>query len=96
MNKEEIEHLASLARIRLTDTEIEAFAPQINAVLEYVSAINEITANVDLTKKAGVRRNVFREDEVTNTPGMYTQALLREAPKTQGHYVQVKKILQTD
>lgn len=96
MNTEDIAHLARLARIRLSEDEIAAFVPQINAVLEYVSEINAITANTELSKKAGVRRNVFRQDVTTHEPNTYTEALLREAPKTQGEHFKVKKILQTD
>jgi aspartyl-tRNA(Asn)/glutamyl-tRNA(Gln) amidotransferase subunit C len=96
MNTEDIVRLASLARIRLSDEEVAAFAPQITDVLGYVGVINEITAESEITKKPGARRNIFREDVVTNEPGSYTDALLREAPKTQGKHLKVKKILQTD
>ena len=96
MEKKDIMHLANLARIRISEAEATAFTKEIDAVLEYVGAVNDITADVSLTKKVGARHNIFRDDKVTNDPESYTQSLLREAPNTSGRYLKVKKILQTD
>jgi aspartyl/glutamyl-tRNA(Asn/Gln) amidotransferase C subunit len=96
MQKEDIFHLASLARIRITDTEAEALLGDIESVLAYVSDINAITANTEITKTVGARYNIFREDIVTNEPESYTEALLKEAPKVHGRHMLVKKIIQTD
>tara|TARA_B100000745_G_scaffold119718_1_gene77420 strand:- start:13897 stop:14190 length:294 start_codon:yes stop_codon:yes gene_type:complete len=93
MTKEEIKHLGRLSRIKLTDDQIDKFNGEIDAVLEYVSQINEIVADSDKEKEVGAVYNVFRADEVTNTPGEYSEDLLREAPCRQGDYVEVKKIL---
>jgi aspartyl-tRNA(Asn)/glutamyl-tRNA(Gln) amidotransferase subunit C len=96
MEKKDIMHLASLARIRITDSEAEALLTDIDGVLAYVSTVNDITADVALTKKPGVVRNVFREDAVANAPEEYTDALLKEAPQIKGRFLKVKKILQQD
>ncbi len=96
MEKKDIVHLANLARIRITDEEAEALKEEIASVLAYVSAVDDITSDSGITKKAGVRHNVFREDIVTNEPDAYTQALLREAPSKKGRHLAVKKILQLD
>lgn len=96
MEQKDIMHLANLARIKISPEEAVSLSKDIEAVLAYVSTINNITADVSLTKKVGARFNVFRDDEVTNDADEFTQALLREAPKTEGRYLKVKKILQTD
>lgn len=96
MTKEEIQHLGTLARIRLTDAEITAFKTEITSILGYVGSVNEIVADVGVTKRAGALRNVFRADEVTNEPESYTEALLREMPARDGRYLAVKKILNPD
>lgn len=96
MEKKDIQHLASLARIRITDEEADALGSDITQVLEYVGAINEIVSDFSSTKKVGSVHNVFRKDEVTNQPGEHTDALLSEAPTTKNGYVQVKKILQNE
>lgn len=96
MQKEDILKLASLARIAIDEKEVEKLRDDIESVLAYVSEINAITADVNITKTVGVRYNIFREDTVTNEGGQYTEALLGEAPKVQGRHFLVKKILQQD
>ena len=93
MEKQDIFHLARLARIRVTDEEAAALQTEISDVLAYVGVINEITAATDLTKQVGVVSNVFREDVVTNAPDSYTETLLAEAPQRHGRWLQVPKIL---
>lgn len=94
MQKEDIAHLARLARIKVTDEEIPALVKDMEAILDYVKVVDDIAAE-DI-KKAGVVRNVFREDEVTCEPGSYTEALLAEMPDRDGQYLKVKKILNND
>ncbi len=96
MEKKDIVHLASLARIRISDEEAEALKTEIGSVLEYVSAVDAITADTALTKKVGPVFNVLREDVIVHEGGTQTEVLLDEAPKRKGRYVQVKKILQQD
>ena len=96
MEKEDIVHLAKLARIGITDTEIESLKADIESVLAYVSDINTITADISLTKKVSARYNIFRDDVVTVKEGSYTDAILNEAPNVKGRHFQVKKILQQD
>lgn len=96
MELAEIKHLASLSRIRITDGEAQALKHDIDAVLAYVSVVSEITSTDSDTPNVGARSNVFRKDEVTNTPGSYSAALLAEAPAREGDYLKVKKILNQD
>lgn len=96
MTKEEILHLGALARIKLTDEEAEAFKGEISNILGYVGEINTIVADASMTKRVGPVHNVWREDEVTNEPGTYSDALLKEMPLTHGKYLRVKKILNPD
>lgn len=96
MELEDIKHLASLARIRVTDAEAVDLKTDIESVLSYVSVVNDIAAEGDLTKKVGARYNVFRADAVTNEPGSFTEDLLGGAPATDGHFLKVKKILNQD
>ena len=96
MQKTDIQHLAKLARIKVGDEEVADLQKDIDAVLEYVSVIDEITATAEMTKKVGPVYNVFRSDEVTCEPGSHTEDLLKEAPERDGNYLKVKKILNTD
>lgn len=96
MTKEEILHLGTLSRIKLTDAEADELKGDISNILEYVSAIDAIVADTALTKQVGARSNIFRTDEVTNAPGEYTDAIMAEMPETQGKYLKVKRILNPD
>ena len=97
MTKEEILHLGTLARIKLTDEEATHFNTEIDAILDYVSTVNEIVADYSaLTKTVGPVHNVFRADEVTNEPGSHTKDLQAEFPDAQDGYLRVKKILNPD
>lgn len=92
---EEIHHLADLARITLTEEEVDTFKGEVTDIIDYVSTVQELSVG-EVVPKVGVVHNVFRQDEVTNEPGVYTDKLLKEAPATKNGYIEVKQILQND
>lgn len=96
MKKEEITHLATLARIAVTDEEAAALAEDISNIIGYVSDINAITGDGDAAKTVGAVHTVLREDEITNEPGTYTEQILEAAPGRHGQFIEVKKILGGD
>ncbi len=97
MTREEIIHLAALARIELSEAEIEKFTKELSAILSYVSTVQTLADGMaESTPRLGDRYNVLRADEVTNEPGSYTEDILAEMPATEGSYLVVKKILETE
>ena len=96
MTKEEIRTLGRLSRIALSDAEVETFNLEIDAILDYVSAVKDIAAGEHAQKTLGVRYNVLRTDMVTNIPGYYTDDMLAAMPKTNGQFLAVKKILKQE
>ena len=96
MTKDDIQHLATLSRIKLTDEEVEKLSGEFDAILDYVGQINEVVESGEIEKKVGVVYNVFRDDEITNEPGAYTEDLLAAMPERHGQYLKVKKILNPD
>lgn len=92
---EEIEKLATLARIELSQAEKEKLRVDIGAILEYVSQIKEVSAKTAEKPSdyfvASV--NVMREDANPHGTGIYTDALLDAAPQREEQYIRVKKIL---
>ena len=97
MNTQDIEHLARLARIKLTAEEVTALGEELASIMSYVGAVGDILGEAHETAPTvGPVHNVFRADEVTNTPDQYTDAVLAEMPATKERYLVVKKILQTD
>lgn len=93
MQKEDIEHLAKLARIRVTDEEATVLAESITGILGYVSEIEAITSEQTSEKTVGPLYNVMRKDQEPHAEAMYTEDLLKLAPEREGQYVKVKKIL---
>lgn len=97
MTREEIEHLANLSRIKLSEEEINKFIPELSAILTYVGAVQTLTAKVETSLPViGDRFNVFRDDVVTNEADSSSSELRAEMPQTEGRYLVVKKILSSE
>jgi aspartyl-tRNA(Asn)/glutamyl-tRNA(Gln) amidotransferase subunit C len=97
MTREEILHLASLARIKLSEEELAGLEQELPKILEYVGVISDIVSDeTDAVPTVGARYNVLRPDEVSNQPGEFTSALLAEMPDTKDGFLKVKKILHTE
>jgi aspartyl-tRNA(Asn)/glutamyl-tRNA(Gln) amidotransferase subunit C len=90
---EEIEKLAELSRITLAPEEKESIRKDIESILDYVAEVKEASASLASLNSEGLVKNVMREDEISNKSGEYSQDLLKEAPRREGNYVKVKKIL---
>ena len=97
MEIRDIEKLAKLARIELTDAEKVTFARDLENILHYVDQIKEVTTDTagDGPAELGPVYNVLREDEVTagHDGSQFTEKILAQAPETQDGFVKVKKIL---
>ena len=87
----DVEHVAKLARLELTEEEKEKFTTQLGAVLEYVNQMNEVdTSNVEPMAHAIDFSNVMREDKV-----VYEQTkeeLMKNAPYEEDGFFRVPKI----
>ncbi len=93
MKREDIMHLAHLARIELTDAELERFGKEFDDILGYVDRVKGLAGDTPNEPTVGALFNVFRKDENPHEPGLYSDDLLSAAPARQGNYVRVKKII---
>lgn len=89
----DIEHLATLARVEISDHEKEGLRHDIEEILSFVSQIKEV-AGGESTLEVGMLHNVLRDDRTPHEVGMFTEDLLSVAPVREGDKVVVKKILQ--
>lgn len=89
----DIEKLAELSRVAISPEEKEAFRKDMDSILGYVDQVQKVSANLSEEKKAGILRNVMREDSNPHESGIYTETLISAAPKREGNYLRVKKIL---
>ena len=86
---DDVNHIAKLANLKLTDEQIEKLTPQFSSVLELVSKIKELnTVGVSETSQVTGLENVFRED-VVDVGRMLTQdeALSNAKKKHDGYFV---------
>lgn len=89
--KEDLANIASLSRISITPEEEEKMLADMQAILGYISEINEVSGDVIRTKSE--HYNVVREDIITHETGSNTEAILNEAPGTEDGYVKVAQVL---
>ncbi len=91
---EDIEKLAALSRISLTGDEKERMRGEFDSILGYVTAINAVSGNtVKGARSIIAATNIMREDTAPHESGLYIETLLASAPRREGGYIKVKKIL---
>lgn len=95
LTKQEIEHVAKLARLELTEEEINKYGEQLSAVLSYIDQLSEVdTAGVEPTAQVTGLENVWREDEVEVWDETQTRNALELAPELEDGQIKVKRILE--
>ena len=95
LTREQVTNLATLARLELTEQELDHLAPQLEGILGHVSSIAQVAAeDIEPTTHALPLTNVTREDAVAETLG--TQAALHAAPVQENDRFRVPQILGED
>ncbi|MDI3280469.1 MAG: Asp-tRNA(Asn)/Glu-tRNA(Gln) amidotransferase subunit GatC [Bacillota bacterium] len=93
ITKADVEHVAHLARLKLSEEEKEAFTRQLNAILEAAGKLQELnTEGVEPTAYAIPMQNVFRPDEVR--PSLPRELVLANAPDAVDGMFRVPKIME--
>ena len=92
ISRDELAHLAALARIDLSDAELDHLAPQLSVILESVASINGVASDdIPPTSHALPMTNVFRDDVVR--PGLTAAEALSGAPEVEQQRFKVPRIL---
>ena len=92
ITRDEVRHLADLARIDLDDAELDHLAPQLSVILESVASINAVASDdIPPTSHALALSNVFRDDVVR--PGLTAEEALSGAPAVEQQRFKVPRIL---
>ena len=95
LTRSEILKVARLARLKLTDAEIDDYTEKLGSILAYFASLNEIdTEDVEPMVHAVELSNVFRADEVV--PSLPREAALANAPKTDSQFFLVPQILDAE
>lgn len=91
-SKEEIQKLAALSRVSLSEEELGGFMEDIETILSYVGKIDALSL-ANENSGAPAHRNIFREDGVPHEKGAYTEMLTNAFPEREGRLLRVKRIL---
>lgn len=90
----DIEKLAKLARIDLTEDQKKSYLKEIGAILGYVDQIQSAVAKTGEERKIADLRNVARADDNLNQTASNTAAISSEFPNRKDDYLKVKKIIE--
>lgn len=89
----EVEHIADLARLRLTEGEKARYRQQLSAILDYVAQLQALdTSGIPPTSSVLPARSVLRLDEIL--PGLATEDLLSNAPQVDSDQFRVPPVLE--
>ncbi len=92
ITRDEVAHLANLARIDLSDDELDHMAPQLSVILESIASISGVASDdIPPTSHALPLTNVFRDDVAV--PGLSAEEALAMAPAAENQRFSVPRIL---
>jgi len=93
ITKEDVQHLAQLSSLQLTDDEVGALRVDLENIVGYIQQLDELdTTGVEPTYQVTDLENVWRQDDVDNY-GIDTATLLALAPATEANQIKVPKVL---
>lgn len=95
LSKDEIQHIAKLARLELTDAELKKYGDQLSAVLNYVDQLKEVDVKGVLpTAQVTGLENVLREDIVCDWDNTEIEEALKDAPEREDRFIKVKRVIE--
>lgn len=93
LSRKEVQHIALLARLGLSETEIEKFRLQLSNILENFEVLEQIdTKNLPPTAQSITLQNVLRPDEPK--PSCPVEEILSNAPQREGNYFKTRAVLE--
>jgi aspartyl-tRNA(Asn)/glutamyl-tRNA(Gln) amidotransferase subunit C len=93
LTTDEVLHIARLARIALTDADVERFTAQLSGILDHFTALSAVdTEGLEPTAHPLPLSNVMRDDLVS--PSLPQDEALANAPRTEDGYVRVRAVLE--
>jgi aspartyl-tRNA(Asn)/glutamyl-tRNA(Gln) amidotransferase subunit C len=93
LSREEVQHIARLARLGLTETEVDRFREQLSNILENFEILQQVdTTDVPPTAQPIPLQNVIRDDETAAS--LPPSEILANAPRRDGEYFRVRAVLE--
>lgn len=95
LNKDEIQHIADLARLDLSEEELGIYGDQLTEVLSYIEQLREVnTDGVEPMAHVTGAENVLSEDEVEEWRERERENALYQAPELENREVKVRRVLE--
>ncbi len=93
LTREEVLHIARLARLGLTEAEVDRLSEQLSHILEHFEVLQQVdTAGVPPTAQPNPLQNVLKEDKVEAS--LSQEQVLANAPQREGDFFRVKAVLE--
>jgi aspartyl-tRNA(Asn)/glutamyl-tRNA(Gln) amidotransferase subunit C len=93
LSRQEVEHIAKLARLELSDQQKELYREQLSTILDYIAKLRELDTNdVPPTAGGGLAQMILRPDEVH--PGLTTRELLKNAPQAEDDQFKIPPVFE--
>jgi len=93
ITRKDVQHIAKLARLGLTEKEIKKFQKELSSLLDYIEKLKEVDiSKIEPTSHSILMENVTRADE-GEKPKPESKKLLELMPETKGGYLKTKSIL---
>lgn len=94
LSKQQVEHVAKLARLGITEKEKEKFQKELSAILGFVEKLNEAdTSDIEPTAHITGLENIMRKDELRIANYELGERLIKMAPQTKDGYIKVEAVL---
>jgi aspartyl-tRNA(Asn)/glutamyl-tRNA(Gln) amidotransferase subunit C len=93
ITRDQVEHVSRLARLALSEEELDSLTGEMDAILDYVEQLNSLdTEGITPTAHAVPVENAFRSDEVR--PGFTTEQALSNAPDATDNAFRVRRVIE--
>ena len=94
LTRKDVEHVARLAKLKLSPKEIDLYLTQLGKVVDYVSELKEVdTEGTEPTSQTTGLENVMRPDKINSSQGLSQEEALAGSEKTHNGYFKVDAIL---
>jgi len=95
LSKEEVEKIALLARLGLTEEEKEKYAPQLSSILDYVELLKEVdTEGVEPTAQVTGLENVMRGDKIGGCDKEERDKLIKLVPESEDDLIKTRSVFE--
>jgi aspartyl-tRNA(Asn)/glutamyl-tRNA(Gln) amidotransferase subunit C len=94
MNTDDVQKLATLARLDISEEEAEFLTKDMNTILQYIKQIE--AAEVEISTPKYIQTNVVRNDTVDVADSHITVLIKQNFPKENNGYLEINKIIQND